>query len=42
MPIIPMILVNGSKANGTGYSTYIPSYSPRDLAEAIKQKIDRK
>lgn len=31
MPIIPMILVNGCSGIGTGYSTYIPSYNPKDV-----------
>jgi DNA topoisomerase-2 len=39
MPIIPMILVNGCQGIGTGWSTFIPNYNPRDLAQAIKQKL---
>ena len=27
-PVLPMLLVNGARGIGTGYSTYIPSYSP--------------
>jgi len=34
-PIIPMILVNGCRGIGTGYSTYIPSFNPNDLKTAI-------
>lgn len=30
-PIIPMILVNGAKGIGTGYSTTIPSYNPKEI-----------
>ena len=30
-PILPMLLVNGSRGIGTGYSTYIPPYNPRQL-----------
>lgn len=30
-PIIPMILVNGAQGIGTGYSTNIPSYNPKDI-----------
>ena len=37
LPIIPMILVNGCKAGiGTGWSTSIPSYNPRDIITCIK------
>ena len=31
LPIIPMILVNGCEGIGTGYSTSIPPYNPRDI-----------
>lgn len=30
-PVLPMLLVNGSRGIGTGYSTYVPSYNPRQL-----------
>lgn len=36
VPIIPMLLVNGSKGIGTGWSTNIPCYNPLDLIECIK------
>ncbi len=35
-PIIPMILVNGSKGIGTGFSTDIMSYNPLQLIEYLK------
>jgi len=35
VPIIPMILVNGSKGIGTGFSTDIMCYNPLDLIEYI-------
>ena len=36
LPIIPTILVNGCKAGiGTGWSTSIPSYNPKDLINYI-------
>ena len=34
-PIIPMILVNGSRGIGTGYSTFVPQYNPKDLVSNI-------
>ena len=34
VPIIPMILCNGITAIGTGWSSNIPSYNPKDLKEA--------
>lgn len=42
IPIIPMLLVNGSVGIGTGYSTDIPSFNPLDLVKAIKNKLDNK
>ena len=30
-PILPMILVNGSEGIGTGYSTFVPNYNPREI-----------
>ena len=31
MPVIPTVLVNGAEGIGTGWSTFIPNYNPRDL-----------
>jgi DNA topoisomerase II len=33
-PILPMLLVNGARGIGTGYSTFIPAYNPRHLGNA--------
>lgn len=38
-PIIPMILVNGCKGIGTGFSTDVLSYNPLDLVEYLKRKL---
>jgi DNA topoisomerase-2 len=38
-PIIPMILVNGSKGIGTGFSTDIMQYNPLQLISYIKNKL---
>jgi DNA topoisomerase II len=38
-PIIPMILVNGSKGIGTGFSTDIMCYNPLQIIEYIKNKL---
>ena len=37
VPISPLILVNGSIGIGTGFSTNIPSYNPRDIINVLKQ-----
>jgi len=36
-PTLPMILVNGSRGIGTGYSTFVPQFNPAELKEAISQ-----
>lgn len=38
-PIIPMVLVNGAQGIGTGWSTNIPNYNPRELVKNIKRLI---
>ena len=35
-PIIPMVLVNGAAGIGTGWSTNIPCYNPRDLVARVR------
>jgi len=42
VPIIPMVLVNGSKGIGTGFSTEILCYNPIDIVKNIKNKIEGK
>lgn len=37
-PILPMILVNGAEGIGTGYSTQIPCFNPKELIQALKQR----
>ena len=34
-----MVLVNGSDGIGTGWSSNIPCFNPRDIVDAIKNKI---
>jgi DNA topoisomerase-2 len=38
-PIIPMILVNGSKGIGTGFSTDIMCYNPLQIIEYVQNKL---
>ena len=40
-PILPMILVNGSRGIGTGYSTFIPSFNPTELKSAIIEWLEK-
>ena len=39
LPILPMILVNGGKGIGTGYSYEGLSYNPMDISNYIKNKL---
>jgi DNA topoisomerase II len=41
-PILPMILVNGSKGIGTGFSTTIPCFNPLEITEALLNKMKGK
>jgi DNA topoisomerase-2 len=41
-PIIPMILVNGTKGIGTGFSTTIPPFNPKDILKNIRNKLNGK
>lgn len=36
IPILPMVLVNGAEGIGTGWSTKIPNYNPRDICENLR------
>jgi DNA topoisomerase-2 len=42
IPIVPMILINGTKGIGTGYSTTIPSYNIIDIIDNIILKMNNK
>jgi DNA topoisomerase-2 len=35
-PVVPMSVVNGARGTGTGYSTYIPNFNPRDVITRIR------
>lgn len=39
VPIIPMILVNGSRGIGTGYSSDVPCYNPRTIIDYIRCRL---
>ena len=36
-PIIPTVLINGCEGIGTGYSTTVPNYNPREIVANIKR-----
>jgi len=39
-PIIPLLLVNGTRGIGTGWSTAIPHHDPRDIVDYLRAKLD--
>lgn len=39
MPILPMVLVNGSDGIGTGWSSAIPNYNPTDIVQNLRRKM---
>ncbi len=39
MPILPMVLVNGAEGIGTGWSTFIPNYNPRDIVDNLRRLL---
>lgn len=40
IPVLPMVLVNGAEGIGTGWSTKIPNYNPRDIVANLRKMID--
>jgi DNA topoisomerase-2 len=40
VPIIPTILVNGALGIGTGFSTNIPCFNPRDIIAVLRRLLD--
>jgi DNA topoisomerase-2 len=39
VPTIPMILVNGCQGIGTGFSTFVPQYNPKDIIQNMKALV---
>ncbi|CAA0808911.1 DNA topoisomerase 2 [Striga hermonthica] len=40
VPIIPMVLINGSEGIGTGWSTFIPNYNPLDIIANVRHLLN--
>lgn len=40
VPVIPMILVNGADGIGSGWSSSIPNYNPRDIIANLRRMIN--
>jgi DNA topoisomerase II len=40
LPILPMFMINGVKAVGSGHSSFIPNFDPLDVVHALKEGIN--
>ncbi|KAL8966214.1 MAG: hypothetical protein Q9183_003470, partial [Haloplaca sp. 2 TL-2023] len=40
VPVVPLLLINGTDGIGTGWSSSIPNYSPEDIVENLKLMMD--
>ena len=39
VPVIPMVLVNGTEGIGTGFSSYVPSFNPMDIVKNLDRAL---
>jgi DNA topoisomerase-2 len=39
-PVLPMILINGARGIGTGFSTFVPTFNPQDLKSVLMKWLD--
>jgi len=42
LPVLPMILVNGAHGIGTGFSTHVPCFNPKDIIFNLRMMMDDK
>jgi DNA topoisomerase-2 len=42
LPLLPLVLLNGAKGIGTGFSTSIPSYNPLDIGRCILSLLEKR
>ena len=42
VPVLPLVLINGAEGIGTGWSTYIPCFSPIHIIHNIKRHLEGK
>ena len=40
VPLLPMILINGTRGIGTGWSTDIPQYNPKDVLSCMNKLMN--
>lgn len=42
VPVLPMVLINGTEGIGTGFSCYVPPFNPKDIIENISNFVNGK
>lgn len=40
VPVVPMLLINGSDGIGTGWSSSIPNYNPEEVVDNLRRRMD--
>lgn len=40
VPVVPLVLINGTDGIGTGWSSSIPNYNPEEIVENLKRLMD--
>jgi len=41
MPVLPTVLINGSDGIGTGWSSEVPNYNPREIVANLKRLLNK-
>lgn len=41
IPVVPLILINGAEGIGSGWSTSIPRFNPRDIVKNLKRLMEK-
>lgn len=39
-PVLPLLLINGAEGIGTGFSTTVPPFNPKDIATYVRGRMD--
>lgn len=39
VPVVPLVLINGSVGIGTGWSSFVPQYNPSQVVDHIRRKL---
>jgi DNA topoisomerase-2 len=42
VPVIPTVLVNGTEGIGTGFSSYVPPFNPKDICNNIERILSKR